>query len=110
MTKKTTSIAPILKLIKENKADRKLMQNRVIEFNNELADKINRRTVLMNELGTTQNRVDELLHLIKMYRVMDDHKVHDLWRLEKACGLTKKNCPDWKHEFKQTKEGFEFKT
>lgn len=102
---KAISIKPILKIMKELKADRIEWQNRVNNFNSELAEKINRHNILVQEMGEVQHRIAELRHLVKMYKVMDGHKIMDLWELETACGLTKKKFLDWKFDFEKTKDG-----
>ena len=108
--KKDISIKPILAIIKEIKSDRHISQERINGFNSELAEKISRQNILLQELGESQSRITELRHLVKMYQVIDSNKIHGLWKLEKACGITDKNCPDWEFEFRKTKDGFNLKS
>lgn len=108
--KKTDPIKRIKKLSKEHKENRFECQKRVNEFNSELADKINRHNMLVNELTDVQSRISQLRHLIEMYRVMDDKEIFFTWKLELAAGLTTKSYPDWMAEFRKTKEGFNLKS
>lgn len=108
-TKLNNTDKALLKMIKEMKSDRHLYQKRVNDFNSELAKDIARHNVLLEELGKLAGRIQNNQHLIKMYSVIDDHDIMDIWRLESAAGLTTKKYPDWKFDFEKTKDGFKLK-
>jgi len=93
----------ILKDIDESRAESK---KRIIQFRNELDDKLKQQRVYLEELNQITGKIDNLRHLIEMYRVMDEHRLLNQWQLETAMGITKLKYPDWKFEFdkKQNKK------
>jgi len=106
---KQISIKPLLKIMKELKEDRRLGQDRVDDFRDELETTIKDHNILLDELQKMKKRIHKLEHLIEMYSVIDDHKIMDLWELETACGLTKKKYPQWEFDFQKTKDSWIFK-
>ena len=103
--KKQIASKPFLEMIKDLKNSRAEMQGRVTEFKRELIEKSNDNNQLLHRVGANSLRIEELRHLLKMYKVSDDRKTSDLWKLEKACGITKLPFMEWRTEFEKTKVG-----
>lgn len=104
-TKKNIPIKPILSIIKYLKNGRAETQTRVGEFKRELIEKTNDNNLLLQRVGANASRIEELKHLLKMYKVMDSHKVDDIWELEMACGITKLPFMEWRGAFEKTEAG-----
>lgn len=100
----------LLGMIKDIKDGRIESQRRVDEFNRELTENLNREKVLINELCQVQASIRENSHLIRMYKVSDEHKIYDLYHLLFAIGETDKKFRDWKDEYEQKPEGKPMKT
>ena len=103
--KKQIPVKPFLSLIKDLKEGRAETQYRVSGFKKELIDKINDNNLILQKAGENSVRIEELKHLLKMYKVNDEHKIFDLWHLETACGITKLPFMAWKDAFEKTEAG-----
>lgn len=66
--------------------------------------------MLEKEIQSVIHEINKMRHLIEMYKVMDDHTIMDLWRIEKACKFTDKDFVEWRSDFQKTKDGFILKT
>ena len=103
-------IKPFLVLLKEKKASRKEKMNRVFGFRETLTKTSKQIEIFQQQIADLAYKMQLVMcdngrasHLIEMYRIMDEHDIMDIWRLEKACGLTNKSYPNWKKEFDSNK-------
>ncbi len=94
-------LKPFLKLIKEKKESHKETQARVPGFIQQRDHLSDSREELVDKLCKTDAELHQVLHLIKMYKVMGEHEEFDIWELEKACGVTDKPYLDWRNDFRK---------
>lgn len=90
---------PFIEIMKDIKYHIAWSKGKINEFINELKLKEEEQKCILSKANETQNRIIELRHLIEMYKVMDSHKLSDLWKLETACGMTKLKYLDWELEY-----------
>lgn len=101
---KTISSKAIIEILNDKK-DRFEYSSRYERFKEELSENVNRYNTLASELSAVSHKINDLRHLIKMYKINDDHRLFDIWKLELALGITDKKWMTWNDELKKTEAG-----